>query len=376
MANERSSGIGKGCILVVFLGAVLLMIGVAAVAYLTMSAKPVDDGPSVVTAAPAPAPVPEVAAPEVAVSGPSVARIVERKTLLVGMDTGEPAWTGTPPMYFPNNRGEPDGLDVAVANEIARALGVELKIVHAKYSELEGLVVDPQAKVDLVISGFVPTETSGIVWSQPYLEFGLCLIVSSKSKIKTTKDLFGMSIGIFDDDAAAAEVSKLVKGYTELVRLEDGYWDQLVNGRFDAFIYDYPYAVAEIAHWYGQNPSRKGSLRIAQYNLTDSAYAVAAREGEPDLVRVVNDTIATWRASEAYTAAVRRYLTGGEAVAAPTGGKFVVVAQGETLSLIAARELGSVDRWPELWELNQNRFPNPHLIDVGDQVVLPTTPTP
>lgn len=377
MANERSSGIGKGCILVVFLGAVLLMIGVAAVAipYMAMAPREVEVAPVVVTAEPAPAPevgsTADVPAVDRSAAGPAVARIVARKTLLVGMDTGEPAWTGTPPMYFPNNRGEPDGFDMALANEIARSLGVEVKIIHGRYSELEGLLVDPSPKIDLLISGFVPTDTEGIVWSQPYLEFGLCLIVSSKSKIKTTKDLFGMSIGIFDDDAAAAEVSKLVKGYTELVRLEDGYWDQLVNGRFDAFIYDYPYAVAEIAHWYGQNPSRKGSLRIAQYNLTDSSYASGARATEPDLLRVVNETITTWRASESYTAAIRRYLQGGEAVAAPAVGKFVVVAQGETLSLIAARELGSVDRWPELWELNQSRFPNPHLIDVGDQVQLP-----
>ena len=43
-----------------------------------------------------------------------------------------------------------------------------------------------------------------------------------------------------------------MKGYTELVRLEDGYWDQLVSGRFAGFLYDYPYAAAEIDAMYGE----------------------------------------------------------------------------------------------------------------------------
>jgi nucleoid-associated protein YgaU len=48
-----------------------------------------------------------------------------------------------------------------------------------------------------------------------------------------------------------------------------------------------------------------------------------------------------------------------------------VVVPGETLSGIATQHLGSVDRWPEVWALNKARFPNPHLIEVGDRVLIP-----
>ena len=190
--------------------------------------------------------------------------------------------------------------------------------------------------------------------------------------MRTTADLFGKKIGIFDDDAAAEEVQKLVKGYTELVRMEDGYWDALVNGRFDAFLYDYPYASAELRNWTTQNPSRKGSVRIAQYNLTDSSYAVGVREGDRDLLAAANTAIEQWKASPAYAETVRSFLKGGEPVA-PTdsNARVVVVQAGDTLSLIAQRELGDVGKWPVLWEKNRSRFPNPHLIDVGDKVELP-----
>ena len=163
-----------------------------------------------------------------------------------------------------------------------------------------------------------------------------------------------------------------MKGYTELVRLEDGYWDALVNGRFDAFLYDYPYASAELRQWMVQNPSRKGSVRIAQYNLTDSHYAVGMRTADSDLLAATNKALEAWKESPAYGEAVRTYLKGGEPVA-PTdaNARVVVVKAGDTLSLIAQRELGSVERWPERWEKNRARFPNPHLIDVGDKVELP-----
>jgi ABC-type amino acid transport substrate-binding protein len=371
--SEGSSGAAlKGCILLGFLGAVLVTMGAAGA---MLFVKESGSSPGTVVA---PDPrddaakdVQPVTAPVAA--GATLDRIRARGHLLIGMDTGEPPWTGTPPMFQMNEQGGYDGFDFALAQRIASEIGVaEVKIVHTKYSGLEELLLDESAKVDLIASGYSPTDTAGIAWSQPYLEYGLCLVVPAKSKVKTVADLFGKPIGIFDDDAAAEDVQKLVKGYTELVRLEDGYWDQLASGRFAGFLYDYPYAVAEIRDWYAENPSRAGSLRIAQYNLTDSTYAVGVRAGEADLLAAVNSAIGEWRESDAYGEAVKAYLKGGEAVAAPVGeGKVVKVEKGDTLSLIAKRELGDVGRWPEIWEKNRDRFPNPHLIEVGDEVVLP-----
>jgi len=49
-----------------------------------------------------------------------------------------------------------------------------------------------------------------------------------------------------------------------------------------------------------------------------------------------------------------------------------VVKAGDSLSVIALRELGDAMRWPEIYELNKAVIgDNPNLIQVGAKLVLP-----
>ncbi len=314
----------------------------------------------------------EADAPRPAPSGKTLERIRERGELIVITDTGTPPWIGSPPMYYPNLEGQPDGFDYQLAQQIGAAIGApKVKLVHRLYDEFEDALTANE-EADMVIGGFTPYPAPGIAWSEPYLEYGLCLLVKADSPIQTTADLTGKSIAIYEDEAAERDVNRLVKGYKKLTRLDGGYWDLIVSGQIDAFLYDYPFAVAELLTWYQQNPHRTGAIRIAQYNLTDSTYAVAVRKADTDLLTAVNDAIRAWRASDAYGAAVRKYLSNQdlpEAAPAPTSG--YTVAAGDTLANIATRKLGSGERWKEIWALNRDRFPNPNLIEVGDVLTMP-----
>lgn len=325
----------------------------------TDAARPAD--PSAATAGDA-APAP----------GKTLERIRQRGELVVVMDTGTPAWVGSPPMYFPNAEGQPDGFDYQLASVIATAVGApKVKVVHKLYDEFEGALTAGE-DYDMVIGGYTPYPAPGIAWSDPYLEYGLCLVVKADSPIQTTADLTGKIIGIYPDEAAEREVNRLVKGYKKLTKVDSGYWDLVVSGQLDAFLYDYPFTVAEILTFYQQNPHRTGSLRVAQYNLTDSTYAVAVRKADVDLLAAVNDAIKAWRASDAYGTALRKYLSAQdlpESAPAPTDG--YTVAQGDTLATVASKALGSSERWTEIWALNRDRFPNPNLIEVGDVLKLP-----
>jgi ABC-type amino acid transport substrate-binding protein len=313
-----------------------------------------------------------------AAQSPTLDRIRARGHLRVATDTGTPPFTGTPPMFFTNAQGEQDGFDMLLARRIAEAAGVkEVKVHHALYADLATELKGKPEEVDLVISGFVPWPEPGLAWSEPYLNFGLCLIVPTRSKVNTVADLWGKRVGVFEDEAAYAEAQRLVKGYTSLERYEEGYYDLMVTGKLDAFIFDFPYTPAELEDFYLKNPHHRGKLRVAQYNLTDSTYNAALREGDPAFLALVNQTIQAFVEGPEYAEAVQKYLKGSETVdLSPSekpkdGGRIHVVEAGETLSTIARKELGGSDRWRDIWELNKARLGNPNLLEVGDELVIP-----
>ena len=53
--------------------------------------------------------------------------------------------------------------------------------------------------------------------------------------------------------------------------------------------------------------------------------------------------------------------------------RMVTVKEGETLSEIAKRELGSEGKWHELWEMNKKAVPNPNRLRPGTTLNLPAT---
>jgi nucleoid-associated protein YgaU len=79
--------------------------------------------------------------------------------------------------------------------------------------------------------------------------------------------------------------------------------------------------------------------------------------------------------SPEYTVLVMKYLdfdkTNVRIEALSVEVKQHTVAAGETLGTIAKKELGNSQRWTEIWEANKTRIPNPHLIHVGDQLIIP-----
>lgn len=301
-------------------------------------------------------------------------RIKKHGELRVITDSGTPPWSGNPPMLMMDGSGQFDGFDYRMAKAIAAAAGVEkVKLIHSAYTDFtQTLLKDKEA--DMVIGGFIPYDVPGVAWSKSYLDFGLCLIVTSDSPIHSTADLWGKKIAVYPDEASADAVSRLVKGFAELQRVESGYFDLLLTKKIDAFIYDFPFAVAEIQTHYARFPHQAGKLKIAQYNLTNSTYNVAVRSGEKDLLALVDQAIATWQDSPGYAESMRSFLPkvgAMEALASNAGGRVHVVAVGETLRSIATAEMGKGEKWKELWEANKFRMPNPNLLEVGDQLVIP-----
>ena len=71
---------------------------------------------------------------------------------------------------------------------------------------------------------------------------------------------------------------------------------------------------------------------------------------------------------------MREYLTASSAVHMQpiAGAKTYTVKQGDSLSAIAAAQLGSAERWVEIWDLNRDRVANENLIYPRLVLLMPT----
>ena len=61
---------------------------------------------------------------------------------------------------------------------------------------------------------------------------------------------------------------------------------------------------------------------------------------------------------------------------APTPAATYTVQSGDSLSAIAGRTLGNMDRWREIYDLNRDQIPNPNVIQVGQVLKLPNGAIP
>ena len=342
----RLTGTGKVFFFVVGLG----MLGYGGWAF--YSSRPKSERPP--SPGQAPGPSSESTAPEASTTtGNLLARIRSSGVLRVGMEPD------APPLHFINDRQQEEGFDFRIAGEIAKRLGVpRVQVVEGDYEDLPGLARD--GKVDIVMGGYVPdASVPALEWSQGYLDFGLCLIVAEgmEWQFKQPSDLAGKTIAIYDDPAAERWVKENIKD--AVIRKfsgESGWFEALESGQASALVYDYPFAATEIkAH---------PKTVIVKHNLNASKYAVGVPARNYDLIYEINKALDGIKASETYPALMREYLTSvSEVFTKPVPGQTsYVVKAGDTLSLIAQREMGSRERWQDIWKLNANRVANPDLI--------------
>jgi len=282
-----------------------------------------------------------------------LAKIRETGVLRVGM---EPE---APPLHFINDRKQEDGFDFRLAGIVAEGLGAKrIQVVEADYEDLPDRL--RAGEIDAIMAGYVPDPSIGdVVWSNGYLDFGLCMIVHEGmvSTYKSVKDLAGKRIAIYDDPAAERWVQQNIPN-AKISKFsgDDGWFEAVERDQADALIYDYPFAAEEIkAH---------PRTVIVQYNLNQSKYAVGVPAGNFDLVYEVNMAIDRFKGTPAYAELMREYLSSASQVFMQpiAGKKTYTVRAGDTLSRIAGAELKDTNRWREIWDLNRDRVANENLI--------------
>jgi len=181
------------------------------------------------------------------------------------------------------------GMDIDIANEIAKNLGVKLEIKEIVFSRLFDAVND--GKIDLIIAGLSPTEKRKrlVDFSEPYYKALQNMLVRNKDikKIKSLEDLRGKKVGTQRGSIQEELIKRQVDGarffeedtITELVK-------NLKSGKLDVVILEKPVATLFAM-------KNKGIVNIkCVSNGTFLGSAIAVKKGDVKLLKKINKILA------------------------------------------------------------------------------------
>jgi polar amino acid transport system substrate-binding protein len=232
--------------------------------------------------------------------GSNLNQVIKRNKLIVGMEVS------FFPFEYANEKGEPIGFDVEIAQLAAKEMGVEIEI---KDMEFSGLIPALQGgKIDMIISGMTRTLTreKTVSFTQPYFETGLCVLLSKKRAptIQDVKELnapdriLAVKLGTTGDLITGKLFPKAqVNRYKE----ETACVREVVTGRADAFLYDQ----LSISKHQKENPDTTQALLKP---FTYEPYSIAIRKGDADLLGWLNLFLETIKADGRYQELYQKFF--------------------------------------------------------------------
>ncbi|MGH7162236.1 MAG: transporter substrate-binding domain-containing protein [Planctomycetota bacterium] len=208
-----------------------------------------------------------------------------------------------PPFEYKDARGEFQGFDMDLSRELAKDLGVELRVEEMEFTSL--IPALKTGKADLIASGMTATEerAKSVRFTDPYFHTGLCLLVHAKSGIERAEDVDGKRVvaKLGTTGQIAAErmfpKSRPIRTYDT----ENACAQEVSLGRADAFLYDQ----LSILNHHKKNP---GTTRAILTPLTHEPYSFAVRLGDEEFRDRLNAFLKTVREDGRYAALRKKHL--------------------------------------------------------------------
>lgn len=202
---------------------------------------------------------------------------LERGELIVGTEAE------FKPFEYKNEKGEIIGFDMDMARELAKDLGVKLRVDNMSWDSLPTAL--GTGRIDVIISGMTANEerAKSRSFTEPYYHTQLCLLVNAKSGIEKPADVNGKRLvvktGTTGDDQSArlfpdAKVTRFEQ--------EDICTLEVATGRADAFLYDR----YSILNHQRKNPTI--TRAILEPQGPPQPYAMAVRLGDTKFVDRLN----------------------------------------------------------------------------------------
>lgn len=180
--------------------------------------------------------------------------------------------------------GDIVGIDIDIANEIARELGVKLEVKEVLFSKLFDSL--QQGEIDMILAGIAPTEQRKEIadFSEIYYQAIQSLLIrgDEAEKIKAVEDLRGKKVGVQKDSIQEESSRNQIKGaefvakdkITELI-------DALKGSEVDAIVLEKP-----VAESYALR--NKDLINLPCGTKERMGSAIAVKKGESDLLSTIN----------------------------------------------------------------------------------------
>ena len=183
--------------------------------------------------------------------------------------------------------GEFDGIDIAIAKDIAEENGMEAEVENMEFDSL--IVALQNGQVDAVIAGMTVTDERAekVDFALPYMKVALGVVSPDDALITDVKDLEGKKLIVVKGTTAETYFTENYPDI-ELVKFDEYQeaYDALLDGRGDAFSTDN----TEVLAWAKQN---KGFV-VGVESLGDiDTIAPAVQKGNTELLNWLNDEIKT-----------------------------------------------------------------------------------
>lgn len=262
--------------------ALVLMVAFVGCAPKAEEPAPKEEAPAADAEAPAEKPADEPAEEEAPAADSEIQKIKDAGELVMLTNAA------FPPFEYLGDDNLPAGVDVDIANEIAKELGVELKVVDMDFDGIIGALM--AGKGNIAVAGMTVTEErlKSVDFSTKYITSAQYMIVQKgNTEIAALEDLSGKIIGVqegttgdlyasdeWDDSITVG--AKSVERFKTAIEAANA----LANGKVDVVIVDEMPAKSIVA----QNAD---ALEVVDNALTAEDYAIAINKGS-DLTEFVN----------------------------------------------------------------------------------------
>ena len=218
----------------------------------------------------------------VAQDAPVLSRIVKNNELRVGMSGGQPPFT------VKSKNGDLIGYEVDVANLLANAMGVELKLVQKPFGELLGAL--SAGEVDLVMSGMTmtPERNMKAAFVGPYIVSGKSILTKDKNLAQAdeTADIDVASVKIVAlEGSTSQKFAETFMSKAQLVTTKDydSAVQMILNDEATAMVADYPVCALSVMRYADQ-----GMVTLSE-PLTIEPIGVAISPGDSLLLNFIEN---------------------------------------------------------------------------------------